>query len=251
MTTRPDDSEKSLQAATAARPPKALRRRALEFVVALAVVLVAGFVLSRRVDPDAIAAAMHGAKVLVAVHPVLSALGFALVYAVVTALAVPVVSLLSLSAGVLFGPWFGLPIAIASNVVGATMVMLAARYAIRGWVKARFPEAWARFDQGVARGGARFLFAARLTLVIPFALVNLAAGLTEMPTRTFMLVSAAGALPLTIAYVSAGASLGAIRNPAEALSPRLLLTLMALAAAPFAAPAWAAWRKRRRRPSIA
>ena len=112
------------------------------------------------------------------VHPVLSALGFALVYAVVTALAVPVVWLLSLSAGALFGPWFGLPIAIASNVVGATIAMLAARYAIRGWVKARFPEAWARFDQGVARGGARFLFAARLTLVIPFALVNLAAGLT-------------------------------------------------------------------------
>jgi uncharacterized membrane protein YdjX (TVP38/TMEM64 family) len=251
MTIESDDRKKLAPAETAPRPLKALRRRAIEFVLALAVVLVGGFMLSGRVGPGAIASAVDGARALVAAHPVLSALGFSLLYISVTALTVPVVWLLSVAAGALFGPWFGLPIAVASGVAGGTITMLAARYAMRGWAEARFPEALARFDQGVARGGARFLFAARLTPVIPFALVNLGIGLTKMRARTFMLVSAVGYLPLTIAYVSAGASLGAIRSPAEALSPRLLITFVALAAAPFAAPAWAAWRSRRRRPSIA
>ena len=174
---------------------------------------------------------MAGARALVIGHPVLSALGFSLLYTIVAALAVPAVWLLSVAAGALFGPWFGLPIAIASGVAGGTIAMFAARYAMRGWVEARFPAALAQFDQEW-RAAARASCSRRvLTPVIPFALVNLAVGLTEMPARTFALVSAVGALPLTIAYVSAGASLGAIRSPAEALSPHLLITFVALAAA--------------------
>jgi uncharacterized membrane protein YdjX (TVP38/TMEM64 family) len=238
-----------VQAVKAPRP-QAVRRRAIAFLLALVAVLVGGLVLSAHVGPGAIASTMEGARAVVDGHPVLSALGFSVLYTTVAALAVPAVWLLSVAAGALFGPWFGLPIAIASGVMGGTITMLAARYAVRGWVEARFPETLARFDQGAARGGARFLFAARLTPVIPFALVNLALGLTEMPARTFALVSAVGYLPLTIAYVSAGASLGAIRSPADALSPRLLITFLALAAAPFAAPAWTACRSRRR-PSVA
>ena len=135
----------------------------------------------------------------------------------------------------LFGPWIGLPIAVASSVTGGTITMLAARYALRDWVEARFPDAVAHLDQGIANGGARFLFAARLMPLLPFPLVNLAAGLTRMPARMFALVSIAGFLPLTFAYVSAGASLGYVRSPAEALSPGFVGALVALAAAPFAA----------------
>lgn len=244
------DSEGSAEAETPPQRQKALRRRAIEFAAALTVAFVGGFLLRGHISPGAIAAAMDHARALVAGHPLLSALGFCLFSTTVTALALPVLWLLSAAAGALFGPWFGLPIALASAIMGGTLTMLAARYALRGWVEARFPETLARFDKGVAQGGVRFLFAARLTPVLPFALVNLAAGLSEMPARTFAFVSAVGYLPLTIAYISAGASLGAIRSPADALSPQLLITFLALGAAPFAGPAWTAWR-RRRRPSVA
>ena len=240
-----------MQVGTSSRPPKALRRRAIEFLVALAAILVGGFVLIDRVGPGAVARALDDARTLVDAHPAVSALCFSLLYTTVTALAIPVVWVLSVAAGALFGPWIGLPIAVGSGVLGGTITVLAARYALRGWIEARFPEALARVDQGVARGGARYLFAARLTPAIPFALVNLAVGLTQMPARTFALVSAIGYLPLTTAYVYAGVSLGAIRSPAEALSPRLLIGFAALAAAPFAAHAWAAWRGGRRRGSSA
>jgi len=174
---------------------------------------------------------MLEARTLVAQHPVLSALGFSLGYTAIAALAVPVVSAMNVAAGALFGPWVGLPIAVASSVAGATLTMLAARYALRGWVEARFPATVKRFGDGAANGGMAFLFAARLAPVLPFALVNLAAGLTRMRARTFALVSLAGVLPLSTAYVCAGAELSAIDGPISLLRTGVPAALAALAAA--------------------
>ena len=203
------------------RPPRAFRRRAIVFVAALAAVLVAAIAFHVLAGPGAVAAATSASQAAVAAHPVLSALGFCLLTIAVAALAVPAMWAISVAAGLLFGPWIGLPIAVLSSVAGGTITMLAARYALRGWVEARFPAAVARFDEGAKSGGLRFLFAARLTPILPFPLVNLAAGLTPMPARTFALVSFAGILPLSTIYVFAGAQLGAIRSPGDAsVSPR-------------------------------
>ncbi len=220
---------------TASWSPMSVTRRAIVFLVAFAAVLTAALAFRGFAGPSAIVASMAHARALVGGHPLLSALVFSLVYTAVTALAVPAVWALSVASGALFGPWIGLPIAVASGLTGGTITMLAARHALRGWVEARFPEVVARFDQGVASGGARFLFAARLAPVVPFPLVNLAVGLTRMPVKTFAFVSFVGYLPLTTAYVSAGASLGDVRSPGAALSPGFVAILLALAAAPFAA----------------
>jgi uncharacterized membrane protein YdjX (TVP38/TMEM64 family) len=220
---------------TASPEPVALPRRAAAFVAALAAVLFAAFALSSHIDAAAVAATASQARTLVVAHPLLSALGFAIVYTSVAALAVPIVWVMNVLTGALFGPWIGLLIAIASSVAGATITMLAARYALRGWVEARFPSIATRLGDGAGGGGARFLFAARLAPMVHFPLVNMAAGLTPMPARTFALVSLAGMLPLSFAYVSAGAELGAIRSPADVLSPGFVGALLALVAAPFAA----------------
>ena len=234
---------------SASRPQKALRRRAIAFASALAAVLGAAIALRDIAGPGAIPAAASASQALVAAHPLLSALGFFLGNIAVAALPVPAMWAMSVAAGLLFGPWIGLPIAVLSSVAGGTISMLAARYALRGWVETRFPVTVARFDEGAKTGGARFLFAVRLTPVIPFPLVNLAAGLTSMPARTFALVSLAGIAPLSTVYAFAGAQLGAIRSPADALSPGVVAALAALAAAPFAAHALAVWRARSRRTS--
>ncbi len=224
--------------------PAAFPRRAAAFVAALAAVFVAAFALSGRFDPAAVAATTSQARMLVVAHPFLSALGFAIVYTSIAALAVPIVWVMNVLSGALFGPWIGLPIAIASSVAGATITMLAARYALRGWVEARFPSIAGRLGEGAGNGGARFLFAARLAPMVPFPLVNMAAGLTPMPAGTFALVSLAGMLPLSFAYVSAGAGLAAVSSPADVLSPGLVAGLLALAAAPFAARILFNWRGR-------
>ena len=220
---------------TASLRPRAFPRRAVAFLAALAAVLAAAFAFRSFANPAAVAAAMAGARALVAGHPLFSVLGFAVLYTIVAALAVPVIWAMNVAAGALFGPWIGLTIAVAASVTGATITMLAARYALRGWVETHFPATVARFDEGAANGGARFLFAARLAPMVPFPLVNLAAGLTSMPAKTFALVSLAGVLPLSFAYVAAGAQLAAVGGPIAALSPAFVVLLVALAAASFTA----------------
>jgi uncharacterized membrane protein YdjX (TVP38/TMEM64 family) len=220
---------------TASLRPNAFPRSAVALVAAIGVILVAAFAFRGLAGPGAIAAAAAQGQALVVAHPILAALGFGLVYTTVAALAVPAIWAMNVTAGALFGLWVGLLIAVTASVTGATITMLTARYAFRGWVEARFPAAVAHLDHGMTNGGARFLFAARLVPLLPFPLVNLAAGLTPMPARIFALVSLAGVLPLSFAYVSVGARLASVRSLAEALSPGFVALLAALAAAPFAA----------------
>ncbi len=192
------------------------------------------------VDVPAAAAA---ARAFAALHPVLAAGGYSMAVVVVAALAIPVVAPMTVAAGALFGPWLGVPIAVASSVAGATLAMLLARYCLRDWVERRFPDLARRFHADGA-GGTAFLLAARLTPVVPFALVNAAAGASRMPARTFAAVSAAGALPLAAVYVCAGATIGAARNPADLVSPRLFALLTLAAAATLLARAWIRLRGR-------
>jgi uncharacterized membrane protein YdjX (TVP38/TMEM64 family) len=98
----------------------------------LAAVFVAAFAMSGHLDPMGVAATMTQARTLVVAHPLLSALGFAVAYTTITALTVPFISVMNVAAGALFGPWIGLPIASATSVDGATITMLAARFALRG-----------------------------------------------------------------------------------------------------------------------
>ena len=148
---------------------------------------LAGFLASRlcRLDLGGMAI---GARTFAALHPAFAAAAFSVVYVVVAALAVPIVALMTIAAGALFGPWLGVPLAVASSAVGATITMLVARYALRDWVEARFPQLKRRFD-GRRGDAAALLFAARVTPALPFALVNVAAALSRMPALTFALVS--------------------------------------------------------------
>jgi pyruvate/2-oxoglutarate dehydrogenase complex dihydrolipoamide dehydrogenase (E3) component len=92
-----------------------------------------------------------------------------------------------------------------------------------------------RIDNGVQRDGARYLFALRLVPIVPFFVVNLAMGLTQMKPATFAWVSWLGMLPVTILYVNAGSKLAAVRSAGDLVNWPLLSALVAAALFPFAA----------------
>ncbi|HEV7878099.1 FAD-dependent oxidoreductase [Bradyrhizobium sp.] len=174
-------------------------------------------------------------------HPNLAALSYGLVYVAVTGLSLPGAAILTLIGGSLFGLLTGTVLVSFASVIGATLAMLSARYFLRDSIERHFPEAVAKVNQGVATGGARYLFALRLIPVFPFFLINLATGLTRMSALTFAWVSQLGMLPGTIVYVNAGQQLASIQNAGDVLSARVILAFAALAALPFAAKAGSTW----------
>lgn len=165
--------------------------------------------------------------------PVGSALGFAGVYVVITALSLPGAAILTLLAGALFGLMEGLLIASFASTLGATFAMLAARFIFRDWVAVKFQDRLRRINDGMDKDGARYLFSLRLVPAVPFFLINLAMGLTRIRVSTFFWVSQLGMLPGTLIYVNAGVQIGGLESAAGILSIELIASLVLLALLPW------------------
>jgi len=150
---------------------------------------------------------------------------FISLYVVACVLFVPG-SILTLSAGFLFGVVRGSMYVSVAATVGATLAFLIGRYFARQWVAARLAD-YPKFkavDEAVAREGWKIVALTRLSPVFPFNLLNYAFGLTNVRVRDYVIASWAGTLPGTILYVYLGSLAGdltrvatgeAERNPAE------------------------------------
>ena len=135
-------------------------------------------------------------------------------------------SILTLSAGFLFGVVRGSVYVSVAATLGATLAFLIGRYFARQWVAARlanYPK-FKAVDEAVAHEGWKIVALTRLSPVFPFNLLNYAFGLTKVRVRDYVLASWAGTLPGTILYVYLGslagdltrvATGGAKRSPAE------------------------------------
>ena len=170
----------------------------------------------------------------IAADPLASAAAYFCAYVIVTALSLPAASLLTLAGGALFGFGQGLLLVSFASTFGATLAMLLARYLLRDAVQARFGARLKGIDEGLAREGAFYLFALRLVPAFPFFLVNLAMGLTRLPTRTYFWVSQLGMLPATAVFVYAGTEIGQLSSLRGLLSPGLLAAFGLLGVLPLA-----------------
>jgi uncharacterized membrane protein YdjX (TVP38/TMEM64 family) len=130
-------------------------------------------------------------------------------YVVACALFIPG-SILTLSAGFLFGVVRGSMYVSVAATLGATLAFLIGRYFAREWVAARlanYPKFQA-VDEAVAREGWKIVALTRLSPVFPFNLLNYAFGLTNVKVRDYVIASWAGTLPGTILYVYLGSLAG-------------------------------------------
>lgn len=133
----------------------------------------------------------------------------ALAYGVAAAVAIVLMvpgSLLTLGAGFLYGPGWGLLVASPASVLGATGGFLVARYLLRSQVAerlGRLPRV-AAIDKAVGERGLQVVLLLRLSPVLPFILLNYALGLSGVRLGAYVLGSAVGMLPITCAYVYLG-----------------------------------------------
>jgi len=160
---------------------------------------------------------------------------FFLVYAVFTALPLPIVTVMCLLAGALFGRTAGTAVASLGYTAGVTVAFLASRWLLRDRVRRRFGGRWlGRFERGVARDGAYYLLTLRMMPSVPYYLVNLLMALTPIRTRTYVLVSWVGVLPITFLYAGLGTEVASIETPSGLLKWPVILTLVGLALLPIA-----------------
>jgi len=157
-----------------------------------------------------------------ALHKVVTVAGFMVLYIVQTALSLPGAAILSLAAGAIFGSVLGTLYAVIAATIGATLAFLVTRYLLRDTILEKFGPKLEGINRELEARGFNYLLFLRLVPLFPFFLINLAAGLTRLPLRVFVLGTLVGIIPGGFVYVNAGASLATINSLRDVASPRVL-----------------------------
>ena len=153
---------------------------------------------------------------------IVMAAAFITVYIIQTALSLPGAAVLSLAAGAVFGAVMGTLYVNIGATVGATLAFLVARYLFHDVIQNKFGSRLEKINKELEARGFNYLLFLRLVPVFPFFLINLGAGLTKMPLRTYFLGTMVGIIPGSFVFCNAGASLATITSMSEVASPRVL-----------------------------
>ena len=129
---------------------------------------------------------------------------FVLLYALVTLAPLPK-NVLTVIAGVLFGLLEGTVIVLVGALLGALAAFGLGRLLGREAVERLTGRRVARIDSLLSRHGLLAVLGVRLVPVLPFTAINYAAGLTAVRRRDYLIGTALGIVPGTVAYASLGA----------------------------------------------
>ena len=146
---------------------------------------------------------MHALVEWISGFGLLAPLVFTVVRAVGAVFFVPG-SLLALTAGVLFGPFWGAVYNLVASTLGAVLAFLVARYLASDWVARKLGGRTKTIVEGVEAEGWRFIAFVRLVPLFPYNLLNYALGLTRIKLSHFTYASLICMIPGDVAYVYIG-----------------------------------------------
>jgi len=149
-------------------------------------------------------------------------------YILVIALNFPGGGIMTLAGGALFGVVPAMIMVNISATIGGTIGFIVARRFFGVFVQDKYGDRLDKFNQDIENYGKNYLLSLRLIPVFPFFFVNLAAGLTKVPLRTFVWTTSIGTIPGTFAYVFAGYNIGNIASGQPILSAPVLAALIIL-----------------------
>ena len=203
-------------------------------LVALAVAVVLASGLADHLSLVELKARRDQLQGFVALHPALSFGLYILIYIAVVSLSLPGALVMTLSGGFLFGPWLGAAAASSGASLGAAVIFLVCRTAVGDSLRGKAGSTISRIEEGVRRDAFSYILTLRLIPVMPFWLVNLAAGFVNIPLRTFLAATVLGILPGSLVYSGLGAGLGEVfasgqePNLRVIFEPHVLLPLVGL-----------------------
>ncbi|WP_280771142.1 TVP38/TMEM64 family protein [Salipaludibacillus daqingensis] len=115
---------------------------------------------------------------------------FILVFIAVAVFMLPA-SILTIVAGITFGPVIGAILALTGGTLGAAAAFLVAKYLARDMITKKFGgnKLFDSVDEGVEKNGVSFLILTRLVPVFPYNVQNYAYGLTKLPFVKYTVVS--------------------------------------------------------------
>lgn len=150
---------------------------------------------------------------LTARHYVLVLLALMAAFAIATASVVPGVFFITITAGYLFGPWVGGVATAVAATVGALAIYGVARSALGQSLRQKAERdagLMQKICAAIDKDTFWFVLASRLAVVVPFHMINVAAGVMSVRLLPYTLATFVGLLPAHIIYCWIGARLNAL-----------------------------------------
>lgn len=167
-------------------------------------------------------------------HPVLTPLLFIGSYIIVAALSLPLSIYLTLVSGFLFKQPYALIYVVIGATLGASIIFLAARYALWDFFKERSGPYLRKFEKGFQQNEVSYMLFLRLIPLFPYWVVNLVPAFLGVRFTTFVWTTAVGIIPSTFAFTQIGRGLETLLDSnakirvISLLNPDILLAFIAL-----------------------
>jgi uncharacterized membrane protein YdjX (TVP38/TMEM64 family) len=136
---------------------------------------------------------------------------YILVYAIATLCILPSTPL-NLTGGAIFGPVWGTVWTSIAAVLAAVISFWFSRTIGRKFIEKKLSGKWQSIDKEMQGGGFFYMFAIRLLPLIPYGIVNFAAGLTSIKFRDYFFGTLLGTVPGILPFVMMGAGLNALKQ---------------------------------------
>ena len=142
---------------------------------------------------------------------------FVAFYIAAVAFSIPGATLMTITAGFMFGPYVATAYVVFGATVGATILFLAARYAFSDFLRAKVGGAMSKMADGFNENPVSYMLILRLVPLFPFWLVNLVPAFFGVTLTTFVISTFIGIIPGSFVYAMLGDGAGAILEAGQDL----------------------------------
>lgn len=146
-------------------------------------------------------------KSFIAARHDLALVTFLAAYVISVALCLPTNVIMALTAGALFGGLTGGFLSIAAATLGGTLSVIALRAGFAEPVARRASQRLTLVLHGLRRNAFTFMLFLRLVPIVPFFMVNVAAGISAIRLPIFVIATLIGIAPIVFLYTFTAARL--------------------------------------------
>ena len=169
------------------------------------IIIAAGFAIAyfmgwtKYLNPQLLVENADYLQNLVQENFLLVLIGFIALYAVLTVFMLPA-SILTVASGFLFGTLVGAPAVVLGATIGACALFIAAKTSLQETLKGVAGPFIEKMEKEYNESPFSYLFTLRLIPVFPFAVANIAPALLGAKFKDYLITTAIGIIPGTVAY---------------------------------------------------
>lgn len=140
----------------------------------------------------------------------------------------PIIALLGMTGGLLFGVYVGSAALLLGGVLGAIISFVAIKYFVGHYIQDKYKDRLEKFSKNFEKYGARYLVMLHIMMVVPFFIINTFAAVTHVSFFTFLWTTIVGLFPVVVLYSYAGNQLNHIQSISDIFTWPIILSISAI-----------------------